>query len=111
MDRSIVGNIVAIVAQGRRKERHQPESVHSQILQVIEFLGQTAKIADAVAVSVEERADVDLVDDCILVPERVLRQCQATCSLFTICYRSSPLPISLQIISLPIFGQTGLQTK
>ncbi len=49
MDGSVVSDVVAIVAQRRGKERHQPDGVDAQFLQVVELLGQAAKIADAVA--------------------------------------------------------------
>ena len=76
MDGGVVGDVVAVIAQRRRKERHQPDGVDTQFLQVIELLGQAAKIADAIAVGIEKRADVDLVDDGVLVPELVLRHGQ-----------------------------------
>jgi hypothetical protein len=40
-------------------------------VQVVEALGETAEIADAVAVAVVEGADAQLVDDRVLVPERL----------------------------------------
>ena len=40
--------------------------------EVVELLDQPAKVADAVAVAVEERPDVQLVDDRVLVPELVV---------------------------------------
>ena len=43
-----------------------------------ELLGEAAKIAYAVAVSVEERADVHLVDHGVFVPECVLRRWQVS---------------------------------
>jgi hypothetical protein len=46
---------------------------------VVELLGEAREVADPVAVAVEERLDVRLVDDGVLVPERVLRRgCSAT---------------------------------
>ncbi len=71
MDGGVVGDIVAVVAQRRRKEGHQPQRVDSQVLQVIELLHQAGKIADAVVVAVAERAHVQLVNDGILVPKRL----------------------------------------
>src|SRR5688500_11960069 len=41
-------------------------------MNVVELLRQTDKIAGAVVVGVEERLDVHLVDDRILVPERIV---------------------------------------
>ena len=71
MDALVVGDVVAVVAQRRRVEGQQPERVDAEALQVVELLGQAGEVADAVAVAVEEGADVRLVDDGVLVPERI----------------------------------------
>ena len=71
MDVLVVGDVVAVVAQRRRIERQQPEAVDAEVLQVVELLRQAREVADAVVVAVEEGADVRLVDDRVLVPERI----------------------------------------
>ena len=71
VDAVVVGDVVAVVAQGRRVERQEPEAGDPQVLEVVELLDQPGEVADAVVVAVEERLDVQLVDDGILVPERV----------------------------------------
>jgi len=71
VDVGVVGDVVAIVEQGRRIEREQPESGHTQVLQIVELLGQPLKIADPVSVGVVERAHGELVDDRVLVPRRI----------------------------------------
>ena len=76
MDGSVIGNVVAVIAQRRGKEWHQPDGVDAQFLQIIELLRQAAKIADSIRIGVVKRADVDLVNDGVLVPELVLRQGQ-----------------------------------
>ena len=76
MNGGVVGDVVAVVAQRRREKRHQPHGIDPQLLQVVELLREAPKIADAVAVGVVESADVDLVDDGVLVPELVLRRWQ-----------------------------------
>src|SRR5439155_20469315 len=45
-----------------------PETVDAELGQVVEPLGQSGEVADAVAVAVHERLDVDLVEDGVLVP-------------------------------------------
>jgi hypothetical protein len=70
----VVRGVVAIVLQGRGAEGKQPESGDAEILQVVEPLGQAAEISDAVPVAVVERADVELVDDRVFVPEGIVRQ-------------------------------------
>ena len=70
VDRAVVGNVVAVVAQRRGVERQQPDRRDAQLLDVVELLDQAVEIADAVAVGVEERLDVGLVDHRVLVPVR-----------------------------------------
>ena len=71
MDREEVGDVVAAVAQRRRVHRQEPQAVDAEPLQVVELLDQPAEVAEAVVVPVEEAADVDLVEDGALEPERV----------------------------------------
>ena len=70
----VVGDVVAVVLQRRRIERQQPDRGDAQVLQVVELLGQPLEVADAVAVAVVEGADVQLVDDRVLVPERIVAE-------------------------------------
>src|SRR5262245_49240651 len=72
MNRRVVGNVVAIVLQGRRIERKKPYRRDAEILKVVEFGGESCKIADPVVVTVVKRADVQLVNDRVLVPERIV---------------------------------------
>src|SRR5579875_3513067 len=71
MDVLVVGDVVAVVAQRRGIERQQPQRRDPEILQVVELLPQAAEVADAVVIGIEEGLDVQLVDDRVLVPERV----------------------------------------
>ena len=76
IDVRVIGDVVAVVLQRRRKERQQPDRRDAQVLDVIEPLGQAAEVADAVAVAVAKRAHVQLVDDRVLVPQaRSRRAC------------------------------------
>src|SRR5439155_2381052 len=68
MDRDEVGDVVPVVAQRRGVHRQDPETVDAEPGQVVEPLGQSGEVADAVAVAVHERLDVDLVEDGVLVP-------------------------------------------
>jgi hypothetical protein len=68
MDGVEVGDVVAAVAQRRLEHGQQPDAVDAQPLQVVELLGQPAEVPGAVAVAVEEPAQVDLVEDGGLVP-------------------------------------------
>jgi hypothetical protein len=44
----------------------------AEVLYVVETMRETVEVPDAVVVRVEERLDVQLVDDGVLVPERVI---------------------------------------
>jgi trehalose synthase len=71
VDRGVVGDVVAVVAEGRRKEREKPEAGDAEFLEVVELGDEALEVADAVGVGVGKGADVDLVDDRVFVPERV----------------------------------------
>src|ERR1700739_1487611 len=73
VDVGVVGDIVAVVAQGRRKERKQPETCDAEFLQVIQLRQEAWKVADAVVVRVGKGAHVNLIDDRVLVPQRIER--------------------------------------
>jgi hypothetical protein len=66
VDVVVVGDVVAVVAQRRRVERQQPDRVDAQVLDVVELLGQAAKSPMPSLLAVEERLDVQLVDDASL---------------------------------------------
>jgi hypothetical protein len=67
----IVGHVVAVVSHRRGIKRQQPNRVDAQIAYVVELFGETQKVSDAVVVRVVKGFDVQLVDDRVLVPERV----------------------------------------
>src|SRR5918994_1381478 len=71
MDLPKIGHIISIVTQGGRKEGEQPQTSDTEILDVIETPQEALEVADSVAVTVDKRADVQLVDDGIFVPERI----------------------------------------
>ncbi len=72
MHAAVVGDVVAVVAAGRGIERQQPDRVHPEVGDVIQFGDQPRQVADAIVVGVEERLHVQLVDDRVLVPEAVV---------------------------------------
>ena len=71
VDLLVVGDVVAAVTQGRPVHRQEPDAVDPEPLEVVELLGQPAEVAGSVGVAVVEAADVDLVEDRRLEPERV----------------------------------------
>src|SRR5262245_22445062 len=70
----IVRNVVSVIAQGRWEKGEQPETGDTQILQIVQLLDHAWKIADSVAITIEERLHVRFVNDRVLVPERIRRR-------------------------------------
>jgi hypothetical protein len=68
VDAAIIGDVVAVVPERRGIERHHPERGDAEVLDVVELLRDTLKVADPVVVGVEERLDVQLVDDGVAIP-------------------------------------------
>ena len=58
----VVGDIVAPVAVGRGMDRREPDPVDAEALDVVELGLDAGQVALAVAVGVEEAADIDVVD-------------------------------------------------
>src|ERR1700692_4088812 len=72
MDGPVICNVVSIVAQWRGKERHEPYRADPQFLEVIQLLFKPLKITDSIPIAVLKSADMDLINDCVFVPERIL---------------------------------------
>ena len=72
MDRLVVGDVVAVVAQRRLEEGEEPEAVDAELLQVAELTRQPREVADAVVIAVPEGAHVQFVEDGVLVPEGIV---------------------------------------
>ena len=71
MNVGVIGDVVSVVAERGREEWQQPQARHPQLLQIIQLPQQAGKIADAVAIAVGKAAHVQLVEDRVLIPERV----------------------------------------
>jgi len=69
----VIRDVVAVVFERRGKERQQPEAGDAKALDVVELVVQPLEIADAVPVAITERLHGKLVDDDVLVPERIGR--------------------------------------
>ncbi len=64
-----VGDVVAVVAVGARVERHEPQARHAEVGEIVDALREAGEVAHPVAVAVEERLDVEAVDDRGLPPQ------------------------------------------
>ena len=76
MDGPVVGNVIAVIPEWRRIKRQKPEGVHPELLNIIKFFNQPAKISDAVAIAVLECLDMHFINNCVLVPEGVCYNCR-----------------------------------
>ncbi len=68
----VLRDVVAVVAQRRGVEGHQPDRVDAQVLHVVELGRDALEVADAVVVGIGKRLDVELVDHRVAVPGRVV---------------------------------------
>src|SRR5215472_11198272 len=66
----VVGNVVAVVPQRGRKERHQPDRGYPEVAEVVEFLRQALEVSNAISVAVKERTYVYLINDRVFIPKR-----------------------------------------
>src|SRR6476619_7987247 len=66
IDVEIVGDVIAVILQGRRIKREQPDRADTEFLEIIELLDQSTKIANPIRVAIVKCLHVQLVDDRIL---------------------------------------------
>jgi hypothetical protein len=69
---AVVVDVVTAVGERGRVEGAQPHGVDAQLAQVVHAAGDPGQVADAVAVRVREAARVDLVDDRLPPPRRLV---------------------------------------
>src|SRR6185437_11212998 len=67
-DAKIIGNVIAVIAERRRMEGKQPDRCKAKAGNIRELLGQSAEIADTVAIAIFERFDFHAINDSIFVP-------------------------------------------
>ena len=72
VDAAVVGDVVAEVDIGRGVDGGEPERVDAEIGEVAELFGDAVQVADAAGSGIVEGARVDLVDDAVAPPERLL---------------------------------------
>src|SRR3984893_4181821 len=75
MDGAIIADVVTVIEPGGRIKRQQPDRRGAEIGNVVELGNEAREVADAVLVRIEERFDVQLIDDRVLVPQVILGGC------------------------------------
>ncbi len=71
VDLEEVRDVVAAVLERRLVHRQEPDAVDAEPFEVVELLDEAAEVAEAVVVPVEEAADMDLVENGPLEPQRI----------------------------------------
>ena len=67
-DVAVIRDVVAVVIIGRGEERAEPQHRDAQILQIVQMLGDTVQVADAVPIGIGKAARIDLIDHRFLPP-------------------------------------------
>jgi len=76
MHRRVIRDIVSIVFKRRRIERHKPKRADPQLLQISQLLRQSGEVSNSIGIAVIKRADMQLIDNGVFVPEIVVPQRQ-----------------------------------
>ena len=102
IDVGVIGDIVAVVSERRRKEGKEPEAGNAEVLEVVETRDEAGKVADAITIGVLEGADVELIDDGVFVPEGI---CCAACflhwvGLLSVCIDRGGTEVSLLLTGM-----------
>ena len=74
VDVVVIRDVVPVVLQGRGVEREEPERGDPEVLQVVQLRREPPEVPHPVPVAVVVGADVEFVDDRVLVPEGIVVQ-------------------------------------
>src|SRR4030095_9286129 len=77
MDIGVVGHVIAVILQRGGTKGEQPDRRDAEILEIIQFLGEPAKVADAVIDAVIKRPYMEFINDRLLVPQGVVLKLEA----------------------------------
>ena len=89
-DVAVIGYIVTVVAIRAFITGREPNGVHSQHFQIIEFCGNSVQIPDPVAVSVAEAARINLIHDPIEIVSPWHAEFPYNCFIFTVYATALP---------------------
>src|SRR5512133_1032889 len=67
IDRVVIGHIIAMIGGGGI-DRHKPDALDPQALQIIQLFSDAVEIADAIPVTVAEGANKNLIEDGVIPP-------------------------------------------
>src|SRR5450432_626130 len=67
IDAVVIGDVVAVIAQWRWLERHQPDRGHAQSMEIIQSPHQSGEVADTVSVGVHETTNRQAVNDRVFI--------------------------------------------
>jgi len=68
VDGQVIGDVISKILVGRWVNRGEPNSVYTQILDVIQRVNNASEITNAISIAVFIRARVNLVDNAIFPP-------------------------------------------
>jgi hypothetical protein len=68
IDAAVLGDVVAVILERRGVERHDPDRRDTEIFDIIQLARESLEVADAVIVRIEERLDMQLINDCVAIP-------------------------------------------
>src|ERR1700674_4501952 len=97
MNRSVIRNVVPIIAQWRWVKREKPDGGNPQFLQIVESLREAGEIPDAVSIAVAESAYMKLINNGIFVPETIPLQRQRSTLLSVLRNHLSVIPLSYSL--------------
>ena len=71
VDARVVRDVIPVVTERRGIHRLDPEAVDAESRKMVELGRQPDEVADAVAIAVGERLDMELIEDGVFVPQRI----------------------------------------
>ena len=64
----VIGDIISLVGQRGPVDRREPDYVHPQVFEIVEFFDNAGDVSDAVAIRVVETLGIDLISDLVMPP-------------------------------------------
>src|SRR5580704_15917655 len=104
MNRSVICDVVPIIAQWRWVKWEQPDGGNSKFLQIVKSLREAGEIPDPVGVAVAESAHMKLINNGIFVPEIILLRSQRS-TLLSVFAKPSIGDPTIVLIVLAAFGR------